>query len=112
MGSGFMRYIELGKDFSMTDYVVLTAIQQYRTRYVIPVSDTEDCDPQVFISDSVTCQDVKEFSQLDLGETIIDTQLIDEQELLELFDADNDYLSGWSKTQKLSWINNWEEQNA
>jgi len=95
----------------MTEYVVLTAIQQYRTRYVIPVSDVEDCDPQTFISDSVTCHEVKEFSQLDLGEQIIDTQLIDEQELLDLFDADNDYLSGWSKTQKLLWIRNWEERN-
>ena len=52
----------------MTEYVVLTAIQQFRTRYVVPVEDMEDCDPETFIKDSVTFGEVKEFSQLDLKE--------------------------------------------
>jgi len=93
----------------MTEYVVLTAIQQFRTRYVVPVEVIEDCDPEIFIKDSVTFGEVKEFSQLDLKENIIDVQLYDEDSLLELFDKDNDYLSGWDKEQKIKWIRNWEE---
>ena len=93
----------------MTEYVVLTAIQQFRTRYVVPVEDMEDCDPETFIKDSVTFGGVKEFSQLDLKENIIDVQIYDENNLLDLFDKDNDYLSGWTKEQKIKWIRNWEE---
>lgn len=93
----------------MTEYVVLTAIQQFRTRYVIPVEDTKDCDPETFIKDSVTFQEVKEFSQLDLKENIIDVQVYNEDNLLKLFDKDNDYLSGWDKEYKIKWIKDWKE---
>ena len=44
-----------------------------------------------------------------LKENIIDVQLYNEDNLLELFDKDNDYLSGWDKEQKIKWIKNWEE---
>ena len=94
----------------MSDYAVLTAVLQFRTRYVIPTSDIEDCDPETFIKDSVTCNDVEEFSQLCLDENIIDTRLMTEEEVLKLFDRDNDYLSGWSREKKLEWINNWKEE--
>jgi len=97
------------KIYQMTEYVVLTAIQQFRTRYVVPVEEIKDCDPETFIKDSVTFGEVKEFSQLDLKENIIDVQIYDENNLLDLFDKDNDYLSGWTKEQKIKWIRNWEE---
>jgi hypothetical protein len=92
----------------MADYVVCTAVQTYRTRYVIPVSECGDCDPKTFINDSVTCREVEEFSQLDTGEYIIDTQMMNEEQVLALFDSDNDYLSEWPVEQKLKRINNWE----
>lgn len=93
----------------MTEYVVLTAVQQFRTRYVVPIEDIDDCDcdPVVFIEDSVTCREIKEFSQLDLNENIVDVQTYDEDTLLRLFDKDNAYLSGWSKEHKLKWIRDW-----
>ena len=91
----------------MADYVVCTAVQTYRTRYVIPVSECGDCDPKTFIKDSVTCREVEEFSQLDTGEFIVDTQMMTEEQVLALFDSDNDYLSGWEEEQKLKRINNW-----
>ena len=98
---------ELGIKYQMTEYVVLTAVQQFRTRYVVPVEDIDDCDPVVFIEDSVTCREIKEFSQLDLNENIVDVQTYDEDTLLLLFDKDNAYLSGWSKEDKLKWIRDW-----
>lgn len=91
----------------MADYVVCTAVQTYRTRYVIPVSECGDCDPETFIKDSVTCREVEEFSQLDTGEFIVDTQMMTEEQVLALFDSDNDYLSGWEEEKKLKRINNW-----
>ena len=50
----------------MTEYVVLTAIQQFRTRYVVPVEDMEDCDPETFIKDEELInwvdEDIKQLS--------------------------------------------------
>ena len=92
----------------MSDYVVLTAVLQFRTRYVIPTSDIKDCDPETFIKDSVTCNEAEEFSQLCLNENIVDTQLMSEEEVLKLFDRDNDYLAGWSREKKIEWIGDWE----
>jgi hypothetical protein len=56
----------------------------------------------------VTCREVEEFSQLDTGEYIIDTQTMNEEQVLALFDSDNDYLSEWPVEQKLKRIHNWE----
>tara|TARA_Y100000389_G_scaffold201976_1_gene246068 strand:+ start:14155 stop:14541 length:387 start_codon:yes stop_codon:yes gene_type:complete len=95
----------------MTKYITCTAIQQFKVRYVIPIDDVEDCDPycdaETFIKDSVTCNEVNEFSQLDLGETIIDTQIFDENDILELFNTENEYLKSWSEEQKLDYIKRW-----
>jgi len=44
-----------------------------------------------------------------LGETILDTFVLDEERMLALFDRDNDYLKGWSEEQKLKYVHNWKE---
>lgn len=101
-------------------YVVVTCVSQFRQRYAIPVSKLQELNPEKNIvndiprqiewaQDSVTCEEVKEFSQNFLGETIVDTFILDEERTLNLFDRDNDYLSGWPKQQKLDWIGNWKE---
>jgi len=58
----------------MTDkYYVVTAISQYRMRYVVPVEDLKldgHVEP-VWAADSVTMNEVNEFSQEHLGETVL-----------------------------------------
>ena len=104
-------------------YVVVTAVSQFRQRYAIPVSELQKLNPHEDITkrlakqiewaqDSVTCEDVKEFSQHWLGESIVDTFILDEDRVLNLFDRDNDYLSSWSKEKKLEWLNDWKETKA
>jgi len=66
----------------------------------------EPVDPS-WALDAVTCQDVKEFSQRHIGEQIIDAQVLREPEVLQFFDADNDYLKDWTEEQKISWIHDW-----
>ena len=99
-------------------YVVVTAVSQFRQRYVIPASELQQMSPDVkllpqtlvdYANDSVTCEDVKEFSQQWMGETIVDTFIVDEPRILHMFDRDNDYLKSWSTEKKLEWINDWEE---
>tara|TARA_R100000951_G_scaffold104975_1_gene98476 strand:+ start:451 stop:720 length:270 start_codon:yes stop_codon:yes gene_type:complete len=54
--------------------------------------------------DCVTCEEVEEFSQLYLGEQIIEHKVVDEEELLRIFDKDNDYLKDWSSDFKIEHI--------
>jgi hypothetical protein len=58
----------------------------------------------------VTCEEVKEFSQRHIGEQIIDAQVLREPEVLQFFDADNDYLTEWDEEFKLAWINHWKQK--
>ena len=99
----------------MTKYAIVTVISTFRNRYAIPVDQLQDLNPEVSIEgfelqwaeDCVTCEEVDEFSQKHLGETIIDSIMLDETQMLELFDKDNDYLKGWPKEQKLEWVSKW-----
>ena len=104
-------------------YVVVTTVSQFRQRYTIPVSELQKLNPHVDISndvvkqvewaqDSVTTEDVNEFSQKWLGETIVDTFILDEERMLNLFDRDNDYIKEWSKKQKLEFFNNWQDKSS
>jgi hypothetical protein len=97
-------------------YVVVTALSQYRMRYVVPMDELQKLNTAqpveaAWALDSVTCNDVKEFSQLWLGETIVEHDVVTEQRVLEIFDADNDYLAGWSTEKKLEYINNWRDDH-
>ena len=93
-------------------YVVVTAISSYRMRYVMNVEDLQDLNLSMDITgheeewagDTVTAQEVEEFSQDWLGEQIIDTRIVNEEEMLELFDKDNDYLKEWDRNYKVEWV--------
>jgi len=79
-----------------TQLVLVEAIQTYRMRYVVevPVGKKE------WAEDTVAMDEVKEFSQLSLGETIISSRVISEFEMLNLCDEDNEYHRAWSDERK------------
>jgi hypothetical protein len=54
--------------------------------------------------DIVSSEECEEFSQLHVGEYIVDTVEMTESDVLELFDKENDYMSEWSREQKLSFM--------
>lgn len=104
----------------MTKYVIVTAISQFRQRYAIPVDELKKLNLEVqptdeelheWAHDCVTCEDVKEFSQHHLGETIIDSVLIDEDQMLEQFDRDNSYLRSWDREYKIEWVRDWKDKS-
>lgn len=103
-------------------YVVVTTVSQFRQRYVVPVSELQKTNPDVDImsegpmgkpiewaNDSVTCENVQEFSQKWIGEQIVDTFLLDEERIINVWDRDNDYMKDWTRQQKLEFIHNWKE---
>jgi hypothetical protein len=107
----------------MTDerYVVVTAISTHRMRYCVPMSELQKLNPGggdlfndypkaiEWANDSVTMEEVKEFSQHHMGEQIVDTFILDEERMLQMFDRDNDYLKSWTKEKKISHIHDWKE---
>lgn len=100
----------------MTKYVIVTAISSYRIRYAIPVDELQQLNTDVPVEgheeewamDCVTCGEAEEFSQLHIGEQIIDSVVIDEDAMLEQFDKENDYLALWSKEQKVKYAHDWK----
>ena len=92
------------------DYVVVTAISSHRGRYVMHRDDLQKLNPLdpvdaiEWANDTVINDKCEEFSQEYMGEYIVDTVEMDEEDMLELFDKDNDYLRKRTKDQKLQWI--------
>ena len=84
-------------------YAIVTTITSYRTRYAVPVEDN-DFKTVEHLKAMVADDKVDEFSQLWLGEQIIDARVVDEQQMLEMFDAENEYLKGWSTEQKIDFV--------
>jgi hypothetical protein len=101
----------------MTKYVIVTAISSYRMRYCIPVDELQKLNTEVpvegheieWANDCVTCNEIKEFSQKHVGESIIDTEILTEEQMLEKFDTDNDYLIDWTREKKIQYVRNWKE---
>lgn len=97
-------------------YAIVTAVSTYRMLYVIPIEDLQNLNKNAQVklewaADAVTCDEVEEFSQQWLGEQIVDVEELNEEQILELFDKDNDYLKSWSEDQKLDYIRNWKANN-
>lgn len=94
------------------NYVVVTTLSQFRIRYVMHVDDLQALNPDIPVTpiewakETVTLEECEEFSQEHLGEVIIDSELLTENGMLKLFDADNDYLADWNKEQKVKWVRN------
>tara|TARA_R110000744_G_scaffold63850_2_gene131320 strand:- start:481 stop:798 length:318 start_codon:yes stop_codon:yes gene_type:complete len=92
------------------DYVVVTAISSFRMRYVMHKDDLQklNTEKQVnaieWANDTVINDDCEEFSQEYMGEYIADTVEMNEEDMLKLFDKDNDYLSEWTKDQKIAMV--------
>ena len=92
------------------DYVVVTAISSYRVRYVMHRDDLQKSNPDLpvdsveWANDTVSSEECEEFSQEYMGEYIVDTVEMNEDDMLDLFDKDNDYLSEWTKDQKIELV--------
>jgi hypothetical protein len=81
-------------------YVVTTVVSTHRMRYAIPISAmSEEGDMPLptdqainYIQDSVTMEEVEEFSQHWMGESIVDTFVLDKERVLNLYNRDNPHM--------------------
>lgn len=94
---------------SVKKYVVVTAISQFKMRYVVSIDDLQSLNTDVevdpaWLEEMVDLDEIDDFSQKHLGVIPLETRLMTEDEVLELHDAENSYLKEWSKEQKLNYI--------
>ena len=81
-------------------YVVTTVVSTHRMRYAIPISAmSEEGDMPLntdqaitYIEDSVTMEEVEEFSQHWMGESVVDTFVLDKERVLNLYKRDNPHM--------------------
>lgn len=90
-------------------YAKVTTVSIFHHTYVVPFYKLQELNPDNeaqddWLADLVTCEEVEEFSQNHVGECITDTSTITEEEMLKLFDKNNNYLSGWTKEKKIEWV--------
>ena len=95
----------------MSKFVLVETISQYRMRYVIEVPDDHNqgeypCTANQWAEDTVACEEMKEFSQKWLGETITSSREVSRDDVLSLCNEDNDYCNGkygdpWTDEKKL-----------
>jgi len=80
-----------------TELVMVETVQQFRQRYLVevPVGKKD------WALDTVVSEQAKEFSQLDIGETIVSHRVVSEEEAFELCDEDNRYCGAWDKQAKI-----------
>lgn len=82
-------------------YVLVDAFSSYRMRYAVGVpDDLPDDKAKEWAMDSVTCEEVEEFSQFHIGEQISSTRIMDEKEYIRQYNEDNDYLTSWNDDMK------------
>lgn len=85
------------KEENMDLYIVET-VSMFRHRYAIRARSLEHA------YDTVVCNEASEFSQQHIDENIVTGRKITQEEYLEIFDQDNDYLRSWTQEQKLESI--------
>jgi len=83
-----------------TKLYLVETMSTFKMRYVIRATSQENA-----INEVENAEEIKEFSQKHIDESIWDTRELSEKEYLELFDKDNDYLKSWKKDAKMMLIN-------
>lgn len=83
---------------------LVETVSMFRHRYVVEALEEEHA------TDTVVCgiggeNNFEEFSQKHIDECITSAREITEEEYLDIFDKDNDYLVSWPDYQKFRFIN-------
>ena len=90
----------------MSKFVLVDTVSQYRMRYIIEVPDDHNdkeypCSAEQWAMDTVTAEQMKEFSQFWIGESIFSTREIAKEEIIPLCDKENDYCQTWDDEKKM-----------
>jgi hypothetical protein len=92
--------------FSLTkqedeDIYIVSAVSIFSLKFAVRAKSAEHA------MDTVVCDDgtLTELSQKHITVDVVDAVKVTEEQFLETFNRDNDYLRSWPDTQKLSMVN-------
>lgn len=85
---------------------LVDTVSSFRNSYAIRAKSGDDA------MDSVTMEEAEEFGQEWLGESISRVMEITEEQYLEMFDKDNDYLMSWTDERKKNAIEQVKYEDA
>lgn len=80
-----------------TEWVMVECVNTFRMRYMVEVPKGK----AEYALDTVTMNEAKEFSQENLGETIVSHRVVSKDEALSMCDKDNNYTKSWDKETKI-----------
>lgn len=96
----------------MKKYAVIKTISTFEHTFVVEMVEGET-DPRPY-ADYVVMGEVEEFSQVHVDENILPNSMSvkTEDELIEMFDRENDYLASWTREQKINFFDKVSKVNA
>lgn len=90
----------------MKKLFLVETVSIFRQRYVVEALEEEHAMDEVTANTTGDYnEEWQEFSQKHIDEVITSTREITEEEYLDIFDKDNDYLAPWPDYQKFRFIN-------
>jgi hypothetical protein len=91
-------------------YAVVRTVATFYHTYAIPMSQLQEMntdaevDPK-WLQDMIVMQEMEELGQEFLGEQITNNlEVVEEDQMIKIFDNVNDYLKGWTREQKIAHI--------
>tara|TARA_B100001057_G_scaffold416590_1_gene434689 strand:- start:2998 stop:3327 length:330 start_codon:yes stop_codon:yes gene_type:complete len=103
-----------------SDYVIIDTVSMFKQRYIVPREEVQRWNEEIKLTDklakqwaqeSVEAEEIKEFSQRWLGETVSNVDFADTEKVLKLFKEDNEQLSEeWTQAKQLDYINDWKDK--
>ena len=90
---------------SDTKLYLIETVSMFRMRYVVEARSEEHAMDEVTMNATGGEYELKEFSQNHMDEVISSGRELTQEQYMELFDKDNDYLKSWTDEQKLGFIN-------
>jgi hypothetical protein len=100
-----------------TNYVLITTLSHFKLKYAIPeaafaeLGFSEPIDQQKLL-ELINSGKFKEFSQTHLGEVLADVSQYTQEDMLAIFNEDNDYLSDWTTDKKVDYLDKWDEEET
>lgn len=96
-------------------YAVITTVSMFKVRYVVDEDKVHAFDNKAPIDDqklldwsekSVMEDELDDFSQIFLGETVLERNIMEEEEVIELFYRDNKHAADWDTEQVKKYMSN------
>jgi hypothetical protein len=92
-----------------TKLVMVETVSSFRIRYVVELP--EDAEEEMAHDRVLNDGDIKEFSQVHIGEEVSGSRVVTNRQYLKVFNEDNMYLRSWKEDSKFTaFVNKWDNE--